>query len=201
MHHRRLLLPILTVVLLIGAAVPATAADTSVDVTANFTFAPKDIKINPGDTVTWNWSNDGHTTTSGRGQAESWNSGLRGEGAKFSHRFTHPGKYQYICVPHASIGMKGTVTVGTDTVRTTVGKVSAKPSGTSVTISLKLNEPAVVTLKLKGASKKTVKRGRLTAGQRSFKVKRLKPGSYKGTLTLSDDFDNKTTKKVSFRIR
>jgi light-regulated signal transduction histidine kinase (bacteriophytochrome) len=54
--------------------------------------------------------------------------------------------------------------------------ISAKPSGTSVTIKLKLNEAATVTLKLKGASKKTVKPGRLTAGQRSFKVKRLKPG-------------------------
>jgi plastocyanin len=201
MRHRHLLLPVLTVVLMIGAAVPATAADGSVDVTADFTFVPKDIKINPGDSVTWNWSNDGHTTTAARGQAESWNSGLRGEGAKFSHTFTHPGKYQYVCIPHASIGMKGTVTVGTDTVKTTVGKISAKPSGTSVTIKLKLNEPAVVTLRLKGASKKTVKRGRLTSGQRSFKVKRLKPGSYKGTLTLSDDFDNKSTKKVSFRIR
>jgi plastocyanin len=201
MHHRRLLLPVLTSVLLIGAAVPATAADSSVDVTKDFTFAPKNIKVNPGDTVTWTWSNGGHTSTSNRGQAESWNSGLRGQGARFSHRFTHPGKYQYICVPHASIGMKGTVTVGSDTVKTTVGKVSARPSGSSVTLSFKLSEPAVVTLKLKGASKKTVKRGRLTAGKRSFKVKRLKAGSYKGTLMLSDDFDNATTKKVSFRIR
>jgi plastocyanin len=200
MHHHRLLLPVLTAALLVGAAVPATAADSGVDVTANFSFAPKALTINPGDTVTWTWSNDGHTTTSNRGQPESWNSGLKGKGATFSHKFTHPGRYQYVCIPHASIGMKGTVVVGQDAVKTTAGKVSAKPSGSTVTIGLKLNEAAVVTLKLKGASKKTVSRGRLAAGQRSFKVKKLKKGSYRGTLTLSDDFDNTSTKKISFRV-
>jgi hypothetical protein len=32
-------------------------------------------------------------------------------------------------------------------------------------------------------------------------VKKLKAGSYSGTLTLSDDFDNNTTKKKSFRVK
>jgi plastocyanin len=200
MHHRRLFIPALTALLAIGAAVPATAADSSVDVTKEFTFAPKDARINPGDTITWSWSDSGHTTTSNPGQAEKWDSGLKSSGASYTHTYTHPGKFQYICKPHRDF-MKGTITVGSDTVKTTVGKVSANASGTSVTLRFKLNEPAVVTLKLKGASRKTVKRGRLAAGQRSFKAKKLKRGSYKGTLTLSDDFDNTTTKKVSFRIR
>ena len=32
-------------------------------------------------------------------------------------------------------------------------------------------------------------------------MKKLKAGSYTGTLTLSDDFDKKTTLKKSFKIR
>jgi hypothetical protein len=32
-------------------------------------------------------------------------------------------------------------------------------------------------------------------------VKRLKHGSYKAALSLSDDFDNKVTKKTSFKVR
>ena len=31
-------------------------------------------------------------------------------------------------------------------------------------------------------------------------MKRLKKGSYKGTLTLSDDFDKKSTQKKSFKV-
>jgi hypothetical protein len=96
--------------------------------------------------------------------------------------------------------MKGTLIVGTDTVKKTVGAIGAKVSGTKVTISFKLNEPATVGLKLKGPSKKTVKAKRLKAGKRTIVVKKLKAGSYSGTLTLSDDFDNTTTKKKSFKV-
>jgi plastocyanin len=199
--HRLLLLSLSSTIALLAAA-PATATDVGVDVTSSFTFSPKVRTIAVGDTVTWNWQSDGHTTTSGKNQPESWNSRLRDSGATFAHTFTHPGRYQYICNPPESIGMKGTIVVGTDTVKKTLaGRPKAKPRGSTVTVSFKLSEPAVVTYKLKGRSKKTVKKGRLKTGKHSFKVKHLKAGRYHATLSLSDDFDNASSSKGSFRIK
>jgi hypothetical protein len=77
----------------------------------------------------------------------------------------------------------------------------SKRTGKRVRISFKLNEPARVTYKLKGPSKRTVKRGRLDAGRHSFTVKRLKLGKYRGVLTVVDDFDKKLTPRNFFRIR
>jgi len=201
MRPHRLLLPPLTALLALVAAGPATASTSSVDVTSDFSFAPPSKTIAVGDTVDWTWSDSGHTSTSNRNQPESWSSGLKDQGATFSHTFTHPGRYQYVCVPHEDIGMKGTIVVGEDTVADTVGKVTTKTRGKSVTVSFRLNEAAVATYTLKGPSKKTVKRGRLKAGKHSLKVKRLKTGRYRGVLALSDDFDEKATQKKSFRIR
>jgi len=153
-----------------------------------------------GDTVTWTFVDGGHSTTSRPDQPQKWNSQVLAQGKTFAETFTTPGRYQYYCIPHRDF-MKGTIVVGEDKVKKTVGAISAKVSGTKVTISFKLNEAAVATLKLKGATKKTVKTKRLAAGKRSIVVKKLKAGSYSGTLTLSDDFDNTTTKKKSFRVR
>jgi plastocyanin len=198
--HRLLLLPLAALLALAGAA-PATASTSIVDVTSNFTFAPPSKTIAVGDTVDWTWSDGGHTSTSNPSQPESWNSRLKDNGAIFSHTFTHPGRYQYVCVPHEDIGMKGTIVVGQDTVTDTVDAFKTRARGKGVTVSFTLNEAAVATYTLKGPTKKTVKRGRLKAGKHSLEVKRLKAGRYRGVLTLSDDFDKKTTQKKSFRIR
>jgi plastocyanin len=200
MRPNRLLLAPLTAAAVLGVAAPSLAADFGVDVTPDFTFAPKDQKIGVGDTVTWNFVDGGHSTTSRPDQPQKWNSGVLAKGKTFKETFTTPGRYQYYCIPHRDF-MKGTIVVGEDTVKKTVGTVSAKVSGTKVTIGFKLNEAAVATLKLKGAKKKTVKTKRLAAGKRTIVVKKLKAGSYSGTLTLSDDFDNTTTKKKSFKVR
>ena len=200
MRLNRLLLAPLTAAAALGVAAPSLAADVSVDVTPDFTFAPKEQKIAVGDTVTWNFLEGGHSTTSRPNQPEKWNSDVLDKGKTFQHTFTHPGKYQYYCIPHQDF-MRATLIVGTDTVKKTVGAVGAKVSGTKVTFSFKLNEPAVATLKLKGAKKKTVKTKRLRAGKQKIVVKKLKAGSYSGTLTLSDDFDNTTSKKKTFRVQ
>jgi plastocyanin len=199
MRMNRLLLAPLTAAAALGVAAPSLAADVGVDV-KDFEFAPKTQRIGVGDTVTWTFVNGGHSTTSNANQPEKWNSDVLDKDKTFRHTFTHPGKYQYYCIPHRDF-MKGTLVVGEDAVKKTVGAVGAKVRGTTVTISFKLNEPAVATLKLKGAKKKTVKTKRLKAGKRTIVVKKLKAGSYSATLTLSDDFDNTTTKKKSFRVK
>jgi plastocyanin len=199
MRKNHLLLAPLTAAAVLGVAAPSLAADVSVDVTPEYAFAPKTQTVGVGDTVTWTFSDGGHSTTSQPGQPQKWNSKILEKGNTFKETFTKPGKYQYYCIPHRDF-MKGTIIVGKDTVKKTVGKVTAKVAGSKATLGMKLNEAAVVSVKLKGASKKTVTGKRLTAGKRSVVVKKLKKGSYTATLTLSDDFDNKTTKKVTFRV-
>jgi plastocyanin len=199
MARKRLILAPLTAIAALGVVSPSLAAESTIGV-ANFDFTPATETIAVGDTVTWNFNDGNHSTTSLPGQPDRWDSGVENKGATFQKTFTKPGRYQYLCTPHESF-MRGVLVVGKDTVKKTAGKVSATVSGTKVTIGLKLNEAASATLKLKGAAKRTVKRKRLKAGQQSIVVKKLKAGSYTGTLTLTDDFDNKSTVTKSFKIR
>jgi plastocyanin len=197
--RRNRLLPIpLALLLALVAAVPASAAEVEVGV-ADFDFTPATRTIAIGDTVIWNFSNSGHTTTSSRGQAERWNSGRRSGGQSFRKTFSRPGRFQYVCTPHASF-MRGTIQVGTDRVRDTVDAFQARPNGSRVRVSFELNEPATATFGLRGAERRTVRRGRLAAGRHSFTVRNLDQGSYRGTLSLADDFDKKSSARDSFTI-
>jgi plastocyanin len=199
MRPRRLLPLPLAVLLALAAAAPAMAAEWSIDA-LNFEFAPDRQQVAVGDTVTWRFVDDGHSATSRPGQAEQWDSGTKAAGGVYKHTFTKPGRYEYVCIPHESF-MTGVIEVGGDPVARTVDGFRAKRRGKSVTVSFTLNEAARVTYKLRGASRRTVKRGRLAAGSHRIRVKRLPKGRYNGTLTLLDDFDNRVTRKNSFRIR
>ena len=200
MYPSRLALPLAIGLSLLFAA-PAGAADSTV-VVANFSFTPDTLNIDIGDTVTWNFPEGGHNAKSLRGQPDAWKSTSDGSpnpvGDAFPHRFDIPGRYQYICGLHPF--MKGVVTVGTDTVADTVTKFRTHKRGHRVRISFVLKEPAKVRYRLRGPSRRTVKRGRLTTGPHSFTVRRLKTGTYHGTLTAVDDFDKKNTSKKSFVI-
>lgn len=196
-RHRLLSIP-LALSLVLAAAAPASAAEVEVGV-VDFDFQPATRAIAVGDTVIWRFNDDGHTATSTRGQAERWDSGNRASGQAFRHTFNRPGRFQYVCIPHAGF-MKGTVQVGSDRVRDTVDAFRARRSGSSVRVSFKLNEPATVTFKLRGAERRTVRRGRLRAGRHSFGVRKLDTGSYRGTLALADDFDKRSSAQKSFTI-
>jgi len=199
MARKRLIVAALAGLAALCAASPSLAAESTIGV-ANYDFAPATETIAVGDTVTWSFDDDGHSATSLPGQPDSWDSDIKSKGATFQKTFTKPGRYQYLCTPHESF-MRGVLVVGEDTVKKTAGKVSAAVSGTKVTIAFKLNEAASATLKLKGAAKRTVTRKRLKTGQRSIVVKRLEAGSYTATLTVTDDFDKKSTVTRSFKIR
>ena len=170
----------------------------------DFEFKPAEQHIAVGDTVTWNFNADGHTTTSVRGQPDSWNSAADGNtsraGTVFPKVFNTPGRYQYVCVPHQDF-MKGVIQVGTDTVIDSIDNFKSKRTGNRVKLSFLLNEPATVTYKLTGPSRRTVKKGRLAAGRHSFTLRRLKRGTYRGVLTVVDDFDKKITPRNFFVIR
>ena len=201
MGLRRLALPLAVLFALLPAA-PAAAFDWNTNV-IDFEFQPKAHKIAVGDSVTWHFQVAGHTATSAGGQPDSWNSvssGTNDAGSTYTHVFNTPGRYQYICIPHRDF-MKGVIEVGTDTVAKSVSRFKVKRSGKRVKVSFVLNEPATVRYSLKGPSRRTVKRGRMATGAHSFTVKRLKRGSYRGVLTVVDDFDKKVTPRSSFVIR
>lgn len=74
----------------------------------DFAFAPANIVVDVGTTVTWtNEDNVAHTVTSDEGG--ELDSPLLGENESFSHTFDQPGAYAYHCTPHPN--MKGLVTV------------------------------------------------------------------------------------------
>ena len=201
MSLQRLLIP-LAVLTPLALASPAVAFDWPTEV-VDFEFKPAERRIALGDSVSWNFTAGGHTSTSLRGQPDSWNSvpaGTNAAGSSYTKVFNTPGRYQYMCIPHQSF-MKGVIEVGTDTVLNSISKFRTKRIGTRVKLSFRLNEPAKVTYSLKGASRRTVKRGRLAAGAHSLTVRRLKRGTYRGVLSVVDDFDKKTTRRNLFVIR
>jgi plastocyanin len=194
-------IPLALLVVLVSAA-PAAAFDWRTDV-IDFEFKPQERKIALGDSVTWTFSIAGHTTLSQRGQPDSWKSiddGANEQGTTYTHVFNTPGRFQYYCVQHKDF-MKGVVEVGTDAVVDSLDNFKSKRTGKRVKLSFKLNEPATVSYRLKGKSRRTVRRGRLDAGRHSFTLRRLKRGTYRGVLTVVDDFDKKITPRNFFVIR
>lgn len=188
------------ILLTLGLAAPAAAGEVGVQA-VDYEFMPKTLKVAPGDNVTWSFSGEAeHTATSVRGQAESFSSGLQSAGGTYSHTFTKPGRYQYICLPHR-FSMKGTIQVGDDTVAKSFKGVSTAVRGKRASSRLTLLEDATVTAVIKEPKRRGVSLAKHVAG----KVKiawgeGLNPGRYEATITAVDNFDKKTVKDVSFKI-
>jgi plastocyanin len=89
-----------------------------------FYFSPREVVINPGDTVRWTWSSGSHTVTEGTDGTingnEAFHAPLTSATPQYEVAFTpaflaaNPrpgGRYDYFCQPHFSIGMNGVVWV------------------------------------------------------------------------------------------
>ena len=86
-----------------GASAHAETITVSID---NFTFAPNDLKVKVGDTVTWTNHDDiPHTVVS----AGKFRSKAMDTDNTFSFTFTSAGEYKYFCSLHPH--MTGTITV------------------------------------------------------------------------------------------
>src|SRR3989442_1016591 len=91
-----------------GLGERAFAATTNVSF-GNFSFSPKNLTINVGDTVVWNNTGGSHTVT-GDGSDPFCGSGFIPTSC--SHTFNTAGTFPYHCIPHQfSFNMVGTVTV------------------------------------------------------------------------------------------
>ena len=71
------------------------------------TFAPADLTVEKGTTVTW--SNDDSTTHTVTANSKVFNSGNLNKGQNFGYTFNESGAFEYACTIHPS--MKGKVTV------------------------------------------------------------------------------------------
>jgi len=100
----------LIVAVSVVAANPARAAETEVAI-HNFTYAPQQITVKAGTTVTWiNRDDIPHTVTS---KTMLFKSNALDTDDKFSFTFTAPGTYPYFCALHPH--MTGTIVVETET--------------------------------------------------------------------------------------
>jgi plastocyanin len=87
-----------------GGGANASAGDVEV---ADFSFAPSETTVSAGQTVTWTNEGQADHTVKGRG---FFSSKALGNGEEFSHRFTKPGRFAYLCTLHPG-QMRGTVVV------------------------------------------------------------------------------------------
>jgi len=103
-------LPELTAV---GEAVVAAAASPATVEIDNFAFAPADLTVTAGTTVTWKNDDDSpHRIGDKNG---TFTSAALDTDDSFSHTFAAPGEYPYICTIHPYM----------------VGKIIVKPAGSS----------------------------------------------------------------------
>ena len=121
----------LSALLFIAALSPPTSIAAGKTVVVKMTdtsagFAPEKVTIKVGDTI--EWQNTGaslHSVDANPANAQKptdvvlpkgaqpFDSGFLAPGAKYSHRFTVPGQYRYVCLSHEKerMSMFGYVTV------------------------------------------------------------------------------------------
>ena len=84
------------------------AMSASVDVIDN-AYAPRNVTISNGGTVTWTWrGSNSHTVTSDDGT--SFDSSPAKSTGTFTHTFSAVGSFPYHCMIHGAL-MSGTITV------------------------------------------------------------------------------------------
>lgn len=117
----------LAALVMIAAFVPSMAAAKTVEVKMSDTppkFIPATITIQKGDTVEWdNNAASLHSVTTNSAVAQNpkdvslpkgakpFDSGFMPPGQKWSYKFTVPGTYKYLCLPHEKDHMTGVVVV------------------------------------------------------------------------------------------
>jgi plastocyanin len=95
------------------AATPATAVTTTNVTIGDDFFSPSTVKINPGDSVKWNWNGAQFHSSSSSGTPALWDSGTHTTGFTFTHTFANAGSFPYHCNVHSF--QLGTVTVQAQT--------------------------------------------------------------------------------------
>ncbi len=111
---------LLTAAALLLLSVPAAAQSTVEVEIQDSSFAPANVTVEVGDTVTWTQASSlPHSVTADDGSFDSspdcaGGGECLGDGDVFSHTFDEPGEYAYYCRVHGApggVGMAGVITV------------------------------------------------------------------------------------------
>ena len=81
-----------------------------------YAFDPPAVHVDNGATVQFEWTGEGgghNVVSDGDGPLDS-GSAVSQAGINYEHTFGEDGLFNYVCVPHESLGMKGSIVVGTD---------------------------------------------------------------------------------------
>jgi plastocyanin len=106
----------------------------------NYYFNPSSLNVEVGDIVKWVWVQGSHTTTSSSipAGAASWDELITSGNQTYSYTVTTAGTYNYVCTPHAGMGMVGsfiaTAAANTLTVTPSNQNVNANAGSTSFTV-------------------------------------------------------------------
>lgn len=96
----------LALALLACTLATANAATTHTVTMRDFSYTPKTLTINAGDTVRWVNQQGSHDVVASNGAFRS-----AFPVQQFTFTFNNPGTFNYFCTPHAGFGMTGTITV------------------------------------------------------------------------------------------
>lgn len=98
-----------------AAADPGAGGGTEVKATIASQFLPPTLQVKVGSEVTWLNEGGIHTVTGGTDAPDPaspvGNHMLDTPGKTVKVKFDKPGTYDYFCVPHLSVGMKGQIVV------------------------------------------------------------------------------------------
>ncbi|WP_114577849.1 plastocyanin/azurin family copper-binding protein [Saliphagus sp. LR7] len=95
-------------------------------------FEPADLAVEPGTTVEWAWQGtqaQHNVVPDSQPEGAGWegHTSLESGDFSFTSTFDTEGTYEYICEPHVSQGMTGTLTVSTDAGQQASGPVQLVP--------------------------------------------------------------------------
>lgn len=117
--------------------------------TQGFTFNPSVLTVTAGTAISLNIGGQ-HTMTevdeaTWNANGTTWNGGFNFDGGTHTLTLDLPGTYYYVCVPHASMGMKGRIIVESNTgVQGPIGPapVKAYPNPASTELNITVSAPA-----------------------------------------------------------
>ena len=124
---------IINAILFTGIVPVSSYAAKHIIQVSNFAFTPANIaNVAVGDTIRWVWVSGSHTTTSTTipSTATAWDQQMNSSSTSFEYKVSVAGNYNYVCTPHAAMGMDGSFMV-----TGVIPSLSVTPSNQTVTAS------------------------------------------------------------------
>jgi plastocyanin/nitrous oxidase accessory protein NosD len=95
----------------VAAGRPARSATRVVDIGNNY-FLPRELRVDPGDTVMWKAGENGHTVTADDASFDFYPVRTLNRGETVQWTFLTEGRFAYHCRVHGPAGMTGEIAVG-----------------------------------------------------------------------------------------